>query len=374
MHHLNHVKRRGAVYIWRRRIPLYTEKTCCFVQVSLQTRKFSTAKLRAALLNFAFVNLIESVKTQQITRAEAQKYLSAVVSKELERIEQDRYSEADARTPDEWRNRYLEERARCEAMRKVAIMGPNACLFHDDLAALANDGFDSADIKRVERNICEIASIHDNKFMSETLETAKTELARSDFDTDDMRALARIRLTGQATALAQSDRRNQTTPFMDLMPEAPQLQATIAPVQAETPVREGYTDLMTALIQSFLNDMFEQSSNLAEQKKIEKARRQNAAVLKQFYDILGIEHFTKLRQQDFHYYISTLARLPKIYGRSAKDRALSVHELIERAEKPARGRRGAEPNDSKSQQHDSWSLFEICARARYPPRRRNRSR
>lgn len=175
MHHLNHVKRRGAVYIWRRRIPLYTTKTCSFVQVSLQTRKFSTAKLRAALLNFAFVNLIESVKTQQITRAEAQKYLSAVVSKELERIEQDRYSEADARTPDEWQNRYLEERAR---MRKVAIMGPNACLFHDDLAALTNDGFDSVDIKRVERNICEIATIHNNKFMSETLETAKTKPAR----------------------------------------------------------------------------------------------------------------------------------------------------------------------------------------------------
>ena len=193
MHHLNHVKRRGAVYIWRRRIPLYTEKTCCFVQVSLQTRMFSTAKLRAALLNFAFVNLIESVKTQQITRAEAQKYLSAIVSKELERIEQDRYSEADARTPDEWRNRYLEERALCEAMRKVAIMGPNACLFHDDLAALANDGFDSADIKRVERNICEIASTHDNKFMSETLATAKTELARSDFDTDDMRRKPHLR-------------------------------------------------------------------------------------------------------------------------------------------------------------------------------------
>lgn len=93
MHHLNHVRRRGAVYVWRRRLPMACANTRDFIQVSLRTRDFPTAKNLANLLNSAFNTFMLEVKTQKITRAEAEQFLTALVSDELERIEAERYSE-----------------------------------------------------------------------------------------------------------------------------------------------------------------------------------------------------------------------------------------------------------------------------------------
>ncbi len=90
MHHLNHVHRRGAVYVWRRRMPATCSDTRSFVQVSLRTREFSTAKNLATLLNSAFCDSILKVKMQKITRAEAQQFLTAIISDEFERIEAER--------------------------------------------------------------------------------------------------------------------------------------------------------------------------------------------------------------------------------------------------------------------------------------------
>lgn len=195
MQHLNHVFRRGAVYIWRRRVPANVNKKCPFIQVSLQTRTFSTAKSLSALLNFTFVDFIMGVKTQNITRAEAQLFLSAIVSKELERIETERYAEVDARTPSEWRIRYLDERARTEALRKVATMGANAQLFHEDRTELLALGFDDFEIGRVEKHIEMLTSTYEEGFSSETLNIAKIELDRANFDSNGVRALTRIRLS-----------------------------------------------------------------------------------------------------------------------------------------------------------------------------------
>ncbi|MDO6588640.1 hypothetical protein DS901_15425 [Loktanella sp. D2R18] len=71
MGHLNHVTRRGAVYVWRRRLPReVTGKTGDFVQVSLKTKKLSTAKAVAVLVNLNFATFISRVKSNRITRAE----------------------------------------------------------------------------------------------------------------------------------------------------------------------------------------------------------------------------------------------------------------------------------------------------------------
>ena len=67
MHHLNHVYRRGAVYVWRRRMPATCSNSGGFIQVSLRTRDFSTAKNLANLLNCAFYASILEVKAQKIT-------------------------------------------------------------------------------------------------------------------------------------------------------------------------------------------------------------------------------------------------------------------------------------------------------------------
>jgi integrase len=331
MQHLNHVHRRGAVYVWRRRVP----KTCLdfsgFIQVSLCTRDFSTAKILAPLLNAAFYASILEVKTQKITRAEAQQFLTAVVSDELERIEAERYVEPQAKTPQEWRERYLNERAHSFALTKLAIMGPAAHLFEEDHAELLRDGVDEAGIARIEQKISDLLPRCGPDFEHQTAGLAEAKLCRSNFSPNDLRALTKIRLTGQADAITSSDRRTQTTPFMSLKPVDIE---TVVAAQAANPgkQREGYNDRLAELHQAYLKEGFPDVRDSAEQKKVVKARRQNDAVLSQFHMAIDREHLADIRQEDLHFYISVLDRLPKVYGRSPKDRGLSVSELMERAE------------------------------------------
>lgn len=255
MHHLNHVHRRGAVCVWRRRMPATSSKACGFIQVSLRTREFSTAKNLANLLNRTFCDSILRVKTQKITRAEAQQFLTAVVSDELKRIEAERYAEPQATTPQEWRERYLNERARSFALTKVAVMGPDAHLFEEDRAALVSDGFDAAGIALIEGHIRESLQQSGRDFEDQTIQLAETCLCRCNFSSDDRRALAKIRLTGQANAIAQSDRRTQTTPFIDLKPTARAADQIIQKT-AETMRREGYSGRLVELLKGCLAESF----------------------------------------------------------------------------------------------------------------------
>ncbi len=153
MHHLNHVHRRGTVYVWRRRFPHLVCESHAFIQVSLKTREFSTAKIISRILNCVFLNFLIKVKQQKITRVEAQRFLTAIVSIELERIEAERYTEPHAKTPGDWRNRYLEERARAIALRKIASMGTAAQLFEEDRTALTQEFTHDDAFERVERHI-----------------------------------------------------------------------------------------------------------------------------------------------------------------------------------------------------------------------------
>jgi integrase len=331
MQHLNHVHRRGAVYVWRRRVPTACTNFSGFIQVSLCTHKFSTAKNLANLLNAAFYAFLMEVKTQKITRAEAQQFLSAVVSDELERIEAERYAEPQAKTPQEWRERYLDERARSFALNKLAVMGPAAHLFDEDRAELLRDGAVEAEILRIQEHISDLLPRCGESFERQTAELAEANLNRSDFSPEDLRVLSQIRLAGQADAIARCDRRNQTTPFMDLKPFDPVTSVEVAPTNL-TKQRAGYNDRLAELLQAYLIENFNDVRDPAEQKKILKARRQNEAVLFQFHTAIDREHLVDIKQEDMHFYISVLNRLPKVYGRSPKDRALSVSELMERAE------------------------------------------
>lgn len=65
---LNYVTRRGAIYVWRRRLPVWVSQTS-YLQISLQTPKFSTAKILANLVNAGFATCISRMKSQRISDA-----------------------------------------------------------------------------------------------------------------------------------------------------------------------------------------------------------------------------------------------------------------------------------------------------------------
>jgi hypothetical protein len=193
---LNHVIRRGAIYVWRRRISVkVTDKAHAYLQVSLRTSRFSTAKTLANVANFAFATSMIEMEHGRITRAEAQRFLAKLVIDELTRIEENRYFEPQAKSPIEWRTRYLMERNRAIAARLVAARGTGAAIFRDDRAELAADGLTETDMAQIEREIVSIQQrVADKAFIEETCDLAAGELGRNPSSEADLRALVSVRL------------------------------------------------------------------------------------------------------------------------------------------------------------------------------------
>ncbi len=100
MHGLNHVHRRGAIYVWRRRLPKSLGENR-YLQVSLRTSDFFSANRLGALVNEKFMAFLPWVKSERISTAEAQRFLTAEVANALRQIEEDRFLEPDATSPEQ---------------------------------------------------------------------------------------------------------------------------------------------------------------------------------------------------------------------------------------------------------------------------------
>jgi hypothetical protein len=218
-------------------------------------------------------------------------------------------------------------------------MGQAAALFEDDKDELLSQGVSDVEVRRSERSITDcLVETEGSAFKGETASLAQLVLKNRGLSNVDLSVLSRIRLTGQAEAMKRSDRRQQTTPFVDLKPVAAPTQiiqsdqtiATPAPDKPNT--RPGYSDDMAELQTAYIAQEFKDLDDPAEQRKRAKTRRQVEAVITQFRQAIGVEHMGDLKQEDLHYYCSVLDRIPKIYGRSAEDRKRSLQEVLERAE------------------------------------------
>ena len=119
MARLNHTMRRGAVYVWRRRLPAghpsYKGK---YVQISLRTKELSTAEVLGPLVNTAFNDIIKPMLTEAITLEDVKTYLDSVVQTHLAEID------AVARPQDEsLRNCPLWDRSAGSVQRPVHLTG-----------------------------------------------------------------------------------------------------------------------------------------------------------------------------------------------------------------------------------------------------------
>lgn len=339
---LNHVIRRGAVYVWRRRI---TSRASCkterYLQVSLRTTRFSTAKTLANIANLAFATCMLDMEHGRITPAEAQSFLARLVADELTRIEEERYFEPPASSPAEWRTRYLIERSRAVATRLVASRGMGAALFPEDRAELAPEGFSDADLAMVEREIAQVRDrCSEQSFVTETCEQASSVLGRGPNSDADVRALVAVRVAAEAEALSRTDRRKTLAPYVALQAVA----ASVVPVeppqarkQRETATagQEGRKRRYSTGMQDILVDYLTECERVSadkDRKQAEKDLRQKRGILAQFLEAVEVTELTALRQDDISHYFDVWAALPKNHGKSPADRARSLDEILERAE------------------------------------------
>ena len=136
-----HVHRRGAVYVWRRRIPASdTRSSARFVQVSLRTRKLSTCRLVAPLFAWKTDVYLREMMNGRLSHTEAQRYLAAIVAGKIVRPDTLRYEEPVNQGPTEWLERAADERIKRAAFELVAARGAATILPPEDAERLPQEG------------------------------------------------------------------------------------------------------------------------------------------------------------------------------------------------------------------------------------------
>jgi transposase len=249
---LNYVTRRGAIYIWRRRLPARVCATS-YLQISLRTAKFSTAKILANLVNTGFEACSERMKSKRITKAEAQRFLADLVARNLEQIEEERYCEPEPTTPEDWRERYFQEKCRAIAYRLVASRGRAADLLREDVIDLKTEGFSEDHLAQIRREISDLREeIASETYQAESQTLAQHDLARQECAAEDLRAVGALRMAAKAEALERSDRRKATTPYLNLDLDAlPRPESKRPRVEREAP-KGRYSDELPQLVSDFI--------------------------------------------------------------------------------------------------------------------------
>ncbi len=363
MHGLNHVHRRGGIYVWRRRLPKSLGENR-YLQVSLRTSNFFSANRLAALVNEKFVTFLPWVKSERISTAEAQRFLSAEVASALRQIEEDRFLEPDATSPEQWRARYFNEKCRSVALRIVASRRFGASLLDEDRLELVKEGFTEGHLLKVCQEIdILVKELGADDFELKTRASAATVFLREDLSDHDLRAIGSLRLQARAIALEKTDRRKATGPFFALSEDAcvvdwvkqqatitetvppvtaietdPEISAVTAPASAlaekapEVTQNGKRKDDIADLVEEHLNALDKKVKSEAERKKIAKDVRQRRSVLRHFLQAISSKNLLDLTQTDLAQYDEIMDSIPVEHGKSPEDRRRTVHELVERGE------------------------------------------
>ena len=383
-----HIQRRGAVYVWRRRVPRRElEKTQKFLQVSLRTRELSTCLRISSLLTWKSETYLRRVMHGQLSHIEAQRFLSAIVAAEIAQIRAERHVEPIDLTPGDWLARASSERVRKAAAEIVSARGTAAILLPEDERRLAEEGLGPAEIAQVPAALTRFVDwITDPNSQDDVARTALSTLGRAPRDERETRVFQYLHLSAQACALGRMDRIKATGPLIGdelVLDRAVALEgdrdrrastATSVKVQVaaggssplpsmknigevatngrgadlpgaaegrnlanqeEVTVTDEVTlpkDQLSRLVEALIAKEFPEGRTEAAEKSVGKVRRQCRAVLIQFVEAIGDKRLADLTQADVGHYVDLLACLPKIYGRSPADRNRTLRELVERAE------------------------------------------
>lgn len=353
MHGLNYVYRRKAIYIWRRRLP-NNIKSQSFLQVSLRTSSLSTAKKRSALVNEAFFHSILRMESKRITTAEAQKFLSAIVLQDIERIEHERYDEPQATTPSEWRARHSQEKCLEAALRFVSKRGQAADLCKDDITSLAQQGFCPSEIASIKHHIAEwVAETRSVAFLEQSRQLVQAILGKENVNSQDLKAIAALRLRSKSEVLSEFDREKNdpifpTIDIKAIVSGAMKIAQSSNPKEIDVSLDTGsgsssqaiinnastpkvqkskFSDALDDIVSDFLRNLEARKSDDARSK--DKDLRQKRSIFRHFLEIVEVSSLRELSQEDLYDYTNILQMLPKAHGKSPRTHKMTVPELIE---------------------------------------------
>ena len=322
-----------------------------------------------------------------LSHTKARRFLAAIVTAEISRIQSERYAEPLDQSPSDWIARASSERVRRAAMEIASARGTAAILLSQDETRLGEEGYDPDEIAAVGQELGRLVDwIACPNQRAEVQNSALKTIGRPPSDDLETRLLQCLHLSGQAEALSAMDRIRATGPLIrprvevqddkggTPRPERKACSLSVAPprgVRAEvgttsevdieegdawlegsgavpgprpceadgskTLVRsvlepDGQREFLSQIVDAVIGKLFTPATTDAAEKSVAKDRRQTRQVLGQFIEITGDKPMCDLTQADCGHYVDTLACLPKVYGRSKTDRERSISELIGRAE------------------------------------------
>jgi len=359
MPRIPHVFRRGAVYTWRRRVPVSSGVSAksYYIQLSLKTRDPSTARRLSAILYAKSQEIFERMEELKLTNERAKAWLESIVKSELDNIQNRRAAEQDALGENAYEENRLDDELVAHACRLLSIFGDSATFdpARDQELAQANYTEDELKKGRFHLQVCKADYKSDGRYWK------MSARAKRFFDAKYVSSLTYMQLRqlffkgrsiaysaslkqdehrfeeaiANTVAYLEQENKERNSIFSNLeadadgksdpspQPEAPQA-ATVSqpvPVQESPAENTGYSTRIEDIAERFIE-------RRKSEKDDNKALNQYRMIFRTFLEIVQVERITDLHQHHFSQYVDTLARLPTNYRKSAADRDLPLKEIL----------------------------------------------
>ncbi|OYU37598.1 MAG: hypothetical protein CFE33_19950 [Pseudorhodobacter sp. PARRP1] len=321
--------RRGAAYVWRRRIPVHLGGT--ILQISLRTNDPLIARRLGAIVSAESNSVFDTMTVQGLSREHARKFLEQIIVREMKKIAvlrsepRGRADTADDRAHD-W--------AIGTALKMISETGCEADPLTDqDAEHLRREGRSEQDIDRLRGHLerqSELAYASPNEGPGVVIaEQLRETLGRKQFQAAEYLVARQLYIAGRGAAYLQSAH-SQSNGFDGAMQLAEQLASPTAERPAPTPTAAideavaAYDPAWSALVGRF-------SALKTRQKVSAQMIDQMAKVFQLFAEATGVADIRNLRQTHLAQFVDVLRTLPQSYRKSTKDKDKSLKQILNEA-------------------------------------------
>lgn len=339
------VYRRGASYIWRRRLPRLLGGA--LIQVSLRTNDPLIARRIAAIVTVASNNLFERMTNTGLSRENARKLLDQVIREEIDRIQARKAVEMDDSADNAWTDNTSHDRMAARAYRLLAERGRSASLRPEEIDAIRSEGVGKDDLERLSGYL----DLFGRDYWSEgRMARIKTQL-RELLGIDPASAFAmaqgrQIMLRGRAAAhQLMVDQAGVDMAYADELaaqildeqyrsaPAATPPASPIAPVtHLPTEIHAAPASLPVAEEEQLFDpDFMAVTDRMLDGKGnnvSEEMKTQMRGVAMLFVEATSVTDIRALRQGHVARFIEMLRALPKSYRKSPKDREKTLAQIL----------------------------------------------
>lgn len=406
-----YVFKRGAVYWWRRRLPVGTESRALVpTEISLNTKELHEAKKTAADVTQASDRLLPLLRDKMISAEDAKKVLVKVALSHSAKLDAVAANEIAYGADVESSRRA--DIATGWAYRLLAAHGKNARIGEHEVREMLSAGIDDATIVQAQQTIVSLRAGGAFPPAEERILDLIEEFGIQPTDGNYQQAQQRY-LRGLAAALLDTRRRWSGIRFDDdallqqalveqagsfgsasanrgpLVSQLATAELPVAQLSGARPQLGACVDESDPKADSSENDLDidieedEQEEEEEYRSLVEivgeaatynlkagdwrkDTRDQHVSLAKLFVRFVGHDNPRKMRQSHIAQFRSALIQFPKNYGKSPKDFTLTVPEILARAAEMPKEKVGLSVSTMNRHMTQTGNIAKICDAAGFP--------